>query len=165
MLNWDLFTNPETNEFNIAVSDLEKLKLSKDWQKYICDNNLWISFFEWRKLNQKVVVKMMGEPSEPSPKHKWKSIDGNTVESNSTFPPFKGIVLEDNSKQVKAIPLLLSEEAIQLSGIDKRVHSISEQINWTNTALRGMATHTFVTNDYARKGQIVDLQVSTNTIV
>jgi hypothetical protein len=28
-----------------------------------------------------------------------------------------------------------------------------------------MATHTFVTNDYARKGQIVDLQVSTNTIV
>jgi hypothetical protein len=28
-----------------------------------------------------------------------------------------------------------------------------------------MATHTFVTNDYARKSQIVDLQVSTNTIV
>jgi hypothetical protein len=28
-----------------------------------------------------------------------------------------------------------------------------------------MATHTFVTNDYARKGQIRDLQVSTNTIV
>ena len=27
-----------------------------------------------------------------------------------------------------------------------------------------METHTFVTNDYARKGQIIDLQVSTNTI-
>jgi hypothetical protein len=117
----------------------------------ISDNNLWISFFEWRKLNQKAVVQMMGETSEISPKHKWKSIEGHTVESNSTFPPFKGIVLEDNNKQVKAVPLLLSEEAIQLSGIDKRVQSVSEQINWTNTALRGMATHTFVTNDYARK--------------
>jgi predicted nucleic acid-binding Zn-ribbon protein len=108
---------------------------------------------------------MMGESSEIPPKHKWKSIEGQTVESNSTFPPFKGIVLEDNNRQVKAVPLLLSEEAIQLSGIDKRVQSVSEQINWTNTALRGMATHTFVTNDYARKGQIIDLQVSTNTIV
>jgi hypothetical protein len=28
-----------------------------------------------------------------------------------------------------------------------------------------MATHTFITNDYARKEQILDLQVSTNTIV
>jgi len=28
-----------------------------------------------------------------------------------------------------------------------------------------MATHTFVTNDYAKKGQIIDLQISTNTIV
>jgi hypothetical protein len=28
-----------------------------------------------------------------------------------------------------------------------------------------MATHTFITNDYARKDQIMDLQVSTNTIV
>jgi hypothetical protein len=165
MLNWDLFTNPETNDFNSAVSDKEKLKLSQDWQKYISDNNLWISFFEWKKLNQKAVVQMMGESSENPPKHKWKSIEGQTVESNSTFPPFKGIVLEDNNRQVKAVPLLLSEEAIQLSGIDKRVQSVSEQINWTNTALRGMATHTFVTNDYARKGQIVDLQVSTNTIV
>jgi hypothetical protein len=43
---------------------LRNLKLSKDWQKYISDNNLWISFFEWRKLNQKVVVQMMGESSE-----------------------------------------------------------------------------------------------------
>jgi hypothetical protein len=28
-----------------------------------------------------------------------------------------------------------------------------------------MATHIYVTNDYARKEQIMDLQVSTNTIV
>ena len=129
MLNWYLFTNPETNDFNSVVSDTEKIKLSKDWQKYISHNNLWISFFEWRKLNQKVVFRMMGESSEIPPKHKWKSIEGHTVESNSTFPPFKGIVLEDNNKQVKAVPLLLSEEAIELSRIDKRVQSVSEQIN------------------------------------
>jgi hypothetical protein len=90
------------------------------------------------EIKTKPIVQMVGESSEsPSPKHKWKSIDGSIVESNSTFPPFKGIVLEDNAKQVRAIPLLLSEEAIQLSGIDKRVQSVSEQINWTNTALRG----------------------------
>jgi hypothetical protein len=86
MLNWDLFTNPETKEFNTVVSDSEKLKLSKDWQKYIIENDLWISFFEWRKLNQKGVVQMMGEYFETPPKHKWKGIDGHTVESNSTFP-------------------------------------------------------------------------------
>ena len=67
---------------------------------------------------------MMGEILEIPPKHKWKSIEGQTVESNSTFPPFKGIVLEDNNRQVKAVPLLLSEEAIQLSGIYKRVQSV-----------------------------------------
>jgi len=72
---------------------------------------------------------MMGEILEIPPKHKWKSIEGQTVESNSTFPPFKGIVLEDNNIQVKAVPLLLYEEAIKLSGIDKRVQSASEQIN------------------------------------
>jgi hypothetical protein len=108
---------------------------------------------------------MMEGGKEISARHEWKSLEGKTVESTSTFPPFKGIILEDNNRQVKAIPLMLAEEATQLSGIEKRVQSITEQVNWTNTALRGMATHTFVTNDYARKGHIRDLQVSTNTII
>jgi hypothetical protein len=77
--------------------------------------------------------------SSISPSHKWKSIDGTIIESKTTFPPFQGIILEDSSKQAKAIPLL-TDEANQLSGIDKRVQSVSEQLNWTNTALRGMAT-------------------------
>jgi hypothetical protein len=81
------------------------------------------------------------------------------------FHPFKGIILEDGSKQARVVPLMLADEAAQLSGLEKKVQSVSEQVNWTNTTLRGMATHTFVTNDYARKGQIRDLQVSTNTIV
>jgi hypothetical protein len=108
---------------------------------------------------------MMEGGSETPPKHKWKSLEGQTVESSSTFPPFKGIVLEDNNRQVRAVPLLLSDEATQLTGVDRKVQSLAEQLNWTNTALRGMATHTFVTNDYARRGQIRDLQVSTNTVV
>jgi len=107
----------------------------------------------------------MDSGKESPSQHEWKSLEGKTVESTSTFPPFKGIVLEDNNRQVKAVPLTLAEEATQLSGVEKRVQSLSEQVNWTNTALRGMAMHTFVTNDYARKGHIRDLQVSTNTIV
>ena len=90
MLNWDLFTNPETKEFNTVTPDPEKLSLSKDWQKFMTKEDSWISFFEWRKLKQGPIVQMVGETSEsPSPKHKWKSIDGSIVESNSTFPSFK----------------------------------------------------------------------------
>ena len=108
---------------------------------------------------------MLEGGSETPPRHKWKILEGQTIESNSTFPPFKCIVLEDNNRQVREVPLLLADEATQLTGVDKKVQSLLEQLNWTNTALRGMTTHTFVTNDYARKGQIKDLQVSTNTVV
>jgi hypothetical protein len=164
MLNWDLFTHPETSDFNISTSDEEKTRLSKDWQNYISEKDTWISFYEWKRITHNLKVQMM-EGGETSPRHKWKSLEGQTVESTSTFPPFKGIVLEDNNRQVRVVPLVLAEEAIQLTGVDKKVQSLSKQINWTNTALRGMATHTFVTNNYARKGHIRDLQVSTNTIV
>ena len=121
MLNWDLFTNPETNDFNISTSNEEKAKLSKNWQTYISENNTWISFYEWRKLDQKIEVQMMEGGSETPPKHKWKSLEGQTVESNLTFPPFKGIVLEDNNRQVKVVSLLLSNEVTQLTGVDRRV--------------------------------------------
>ena len=60
---------------------------------------------------------------------------------------------------------MLANEASQLSSLERKVESVFEQVNWTNTTLRGMATHTFMTNDYARKGQIRDIKVSTNTIV
>jgi hypothetical protein len=91
-------------------------------------------------------------------------MNGKTIESKKNFLPFKGIILEDSNIQVKAIPLMLADEATQLSGVEKGVQSISKKVNWTNTSLRGMATHTFVTNDYDRKGNIRDLQVSTNII-
>jgi hypothetical protein len=102
---------------------------------------------------------------ESSSQHEWKSLEGKSVESTSTFPPFKGIILEDGGKQAIYVPLMLAYEVAQLYGLEKKVQFVCEQVNWTNTFLRGMDTHTFVTNDYARKEHIIDLQVSTNTIV
>jgi hypothetical protein len=32
MLNWDLFTHPESSEFNLSTSDEEKSSLSQDWK-------------------------------------------------------------------------------------------------------------------------------------
>lgn len=91
------------------------------------NNQCWISFYEWRKKSLSLSVQVTGETSD-SPGHKWKGLDGNTLESRTTFPPFQGIILEDSSKQAKAIPLLLDGEN-QLSGIDRRVQSVSEQLN------------------------------------
>jgi hypothetical protein len=52
-----------------------------------------------------------------------------------------------------------------MRNIERKIQNASEQLNWTNTTLRGMETHTFVTNDYARKTHIDQLQVSTNKII
>jgi hypothetical protein len=71
--------------------------------------------------------------------------------------------LESDSKHAKANPLLI-DTGNQLSGIDKRVQNVSEQLNWTNTALRGMATQVFEPKEI-KPEQIYDLQVSTNTTV
>ena len=70
-----------------------------------------------------------------SPKHKWKSIDGQQLESTSTFPLFKSILLEEEEKQSKAVPLVLAKEESQMSNTDRRIQVVSEQTNWTNVAL------------------------------
>lgn len=104
---------------------------------------------------------MMAEGSS-TPSHKWKSVDGSTLESKTTFPPFQSIILESGTTHAKACPLL-TDTGNQLSGIDKRVQSVSEQLNWTNTALRGMATQVYQTESNIKPEQINDLQVSSNT--
>jgi tetrahydromethanopterin S-methyltransferase subunit G len=162
MTNWYLFTNPESEEFK-STPEKEKERLSKAWKEYMEENQCWISFFEWRKLTLSPIVQVTGETYD-TPGHKWKSIDGTIIESKTTFPPFQGIILEDSSKQEKAIPLL-TDEANQLSGIDKRVQSVSEKLNSTNTALRGMETQVYVPKNQVKPEQIYDLQVSTNTVV
>jgi hypothetical protein len=64
-------------------------------------------------------IHMMAEGSS-NPSHKWKSVDGSTIESKTTFPPFQSIILESDSTHAKASPLL-TDTGNQLSGIDKRV--------------------------------------------
>jgi hypothetical protein len=108
------------------------------------------------------VSQMIGETSE-APSHKWKTVEGTEVESKTTFPPFKSLVLENESSHAKAVPLLI-DTGNQLSGIEKRVQNVSEQINWTNVALRGMATQVYQTKSINPE-QLLDLQVSTNTSV
>ncbi|MCQ5273484.1 hypothetical protein NE578_10685, partial [Schaalia odontolytica] len=69
---------------------------------YISEKDTWISFYEWKRITHNLEVQMM-EGGETSPRHKWKSLEGKTIESTSTFPPFKGIVLEDNNRQVRVV--------------------------------------------------------------
>jgi hypothetical protein len=162
MTNWDLFTNPEADEFHISTPSHEKQKLASDWKEYMQKNECWLSFYSWKKSSQSLSSQVIGEPSE-TPSHKWKTVDGTEIESKTTFPPFKSLVLESESATAKAIPLLI-DTGNQLSGIEKRVQNVSEQINWTNTALRGMATQVYQTKS-VNPEQLVDLQVSTNTTV
>ena len=81
---------------------------------------------------KKQLVQMMDSESGKgieSPKHKWKSIDEQQLESTSTFPPFKIVLLEEEEKQSKDVPLVLAREESQLSNTDKRIQVVSEQIN------------------------------------
>jgi hypothetical protein len=91
-----------------------------------------------KKFLKKQFVQMMDSEKGKGPeihKHKWKTIYGQQIESASTFPPFKIIMLEEEEKQSKAIPLVLAREDSQMSSIDKRIQIVSEQINWTNISL------------------------------
>jgi hypothetical protein len=163
MTNWDLFTNPEAEEFHKSTPSNDKQRLAEEWKEYMKKNHCWISFYEWKKSKQQLAVLMTGEGSS-APGHKWKSLDGQTVESKTTFPPFQSILLESDSQTAKAAPLLI-DTGNQLSSIEKQVQNVSEQFNWTNTALRGMATKVFDPNPSVHPDEIVSLQVTTNTAV
>jgi hypothetical protein len=92
MLNWDLFTHPQTIEFNQSTSCEKKLEMSASWQTYMKDNKCWLSFYEWLTQTKNEDVQMM-ESDSSSVRHKWKGLDGKKLESPSIFPPFKGIIL------------------------------------------------------------------------
>jgi hypothetical protein len=96
MTNWDLFTNPEAEEFHKITPSKDKQRLSEDWKEYMQKNNYWISFYEWKKSRQQLTVLVTGEGSS-APGHKWKNTDGQTIESKTIFPPFQGILLENDS--------------------------------------------------------------------
>ena len=125
MINWDLFSHPDAVEFNALVPAEQNQILAKEWQSYMNDQDCWIFFYEWKKnVSERQLVQMMdsekGKGIE-SPKHKWKSIDGKQLESNSTFPLFKSILLEEEEKQSKVVPLVLAKEESQMSNTDRRI--------------------------------------------
>jgi len=47
-----------------------------------------------------------------SPRHKWKNLDGNKIQSKFIFPPFKGIILEDERKRSKASLYILLKKKV-----------------------------------------------------
>lgn len=49
MLNWDLFTHLEVEQFGISHTIEEKIKLSQQWKTYMEETNSWISFYEWKR--------------------------------------------------------------------------------------------------------------------
>ena len=121
MLNWNLFTHPESKEFNLSIPKEKKTCLSQEWQTFISEKNLWISFYVWRQKSQNPAVQMLEAGKESSSRHEWKNLERKLVESTSTFPPFKGIILEDGNKQVRAVPLMLANEDAQLSGLERKL--------------------------------------------
>ncbi len=116
----------------------------------------WISFYEWKKQEENMDVEMIStKSSSPSSKHQWAPSDDTNIESSSTFPPYKGIILEDTGKVGRAVPLaLINDFAL---GIDGRVQKVSEQINWTNISLKGLAIHSSTTS--AQKEQVESISL------
>lgn len=78
--------------------------------------------------------------SSSSTKHAWTALDGSKVETPSTFPPYKGIIIRESQNTGKTIPLVQKDD--NALGIDGRVQKASEQINWNNTAIKGLEMNT-----------------------
>lgn len=64
MLNWDLFTHPEAENFARTVPDKEKPVLSRQWQDYMAEKNVFISFYE-RKTQQQILATFHKRSSAP----------------------------------------------------------------------------------------------------
>ena len=52
MLNWDLFTHPDSKKFNLDTSAEEKHFLSSQWKEYMELTSSWISFYEWKNKGE-----------------------------------------------------------------------------------------------------------------
>ena len=48
MLNWDLFTHPDPEQFSNTTPDNQKVALSMAWKNYMDKKDIWISFYEWK---------------------------------------------------------------------------------------------------------------------
>lgn len=86
MLNWDLHTQPEAESFDLSNSYPKKIKLSHEWKAYMQKNNIWLSFYEWKKKQENIDVQMADVESLAT-KHSWTATDGSKIETSTTFPP------------------------------------------------------------------------------
>lgn len=59
-----------------------------------------------------------------STKHTWTIIDGRKIETPTTLPPYKGILIGESQNSVKAIRLVLKDD--NHLGIDDRIQKASE---------------------------------------
>ena len=134
MLNWDIYTHPEEDTFGSTHTCEEKVKLADEWKEYMEKKNVWISFYVWLKAKDSEAVLKTDSASTSS--HSWSAIDGRKIETTTTFPPFKGIVLGEGQHSTKAYPLIQKDESA--IGVEGRIQKNSEQINWTNIAIIGL---------------------------
>lgn len=58
MLNWDLHTHPEAQEFSLTITAQEKNTLSLQWKSFMDNTNSCIFFYTWRKLGDQTKVQM-----------------------------------------------------------------------------------------------------------
>ena len=65
--------------------------------------------------------------SSTSAQHSWFALDFSKIETSSTFPPYKGIILGEAQNSAKAIPLIFKDD--NALGIDVRIQKTSEQLN------------------------------------
>lgn len=97
---------------------------------------MWISFYSWKDKIAPINVFTGTTSSSMIDKHGWTALDGSKLETPTTFPPYKGIISGENLNAAKAIPLVQKDD--NALGIDGRIQKASEQINWTNTAIKGL---------------------------
>lgn len=120
MLNWDIYTHPEADAFGSSHSPEEKVKLANEWKKYMEKKEIWISFYSWKKVRESETVLMTYSASSSS--HSWSAIDGSKIETSTTFPPFKGIVLGEGQHSAKAYPLIQKDDtAAMIEKMEKEV--------------------------------------------
>lgn len=123
MLNWDLFTNPQAKEFDHTYSPQAKKTLAEEWKHYMEVNNSWISFYSWEDNIAPINVLTGSSSTTSVNKHAWTALDGNKVETPSTFPPFKGIVIGGNKNVAKSTPMVQKDD--NALGIDGRIEKAS----------------------------------------
>ena len=92
-LNWDVYTHLEAREFNLSKTSEQKFTLYLEWKDYMEVSNSWISIYAWKKLKDPSIVHMTDAESSSAQKHSWTTCDGTKLETTSTFPPYKGILL------------------------------------------------------------------------